>query len=130
MAPYNPYFYPNQYGQTMAQQTQQPTMSQVPMNNTLILVRSEDEARNYPVGLGTSVTFKNEREPYIYSKTMGFSQLDRPVFEKYKLVKEETAEQEIGTAEATISALRGEIEKLWDEITSLKKKKEIDDESV
>lgn len=129
MAPYNPYFYPNQYGQTMAQQPQQ-QMSQVPMNNTLILVRSEDEARNYPVGLGTSVTFKNEREPYIYSKTMGFSQLDRPVFEKYKLVKEETAEQEIGTAEATISALRGEIEKLWDEITSLKKKKEIDDESV
>ena len=127
MAPYNPYFYPNQYGQTMAQQPQQ-QMSQVPMNNTLILVRSEDEARNYPVGLGTSVTFKNEREPYIYSKTMGFSQLDRPVFEKYKLVKEETAEQEIGTAEATISTLRGEIEKLWNEIGNLKK--EIDDESV
>ena len=124
---YNPYYNAYPYGQQQPQQ-QQSLLPQAPANNALILVRSEEEARNYPVGLGYSLTFKNEREPYIYSKTMGFSQLDRPVFEKYKLVKEETAEQEIGTAEATISTLRDEIEKLWNEIGNLKK--EIDDESV
>ena len=33
--------------------------------------------------------FKDENSPYVYTKTMGFSQLDRPQFEKYRLVKEE-----------------------------------------
>lgn len=61
-------------------------------SNGFVMVRSEMEARNYPVAYGNSVTFKDETAPYIYSKTMGYSQLDRPVFEKYKLIKEEVSE--------------------------------------
>ena len=48
------------------------------------------EARSYPVAYGNSVTFKDETAPYIYVKTMGFSQLDTPVFDKYRLVKEQS----------------------------------------
>lgn len=85
---YYPQLYPN-YNQ-YANQIQQPQQSM--RGNSLISVRSEEEARMYPVAPGNSVTFKDENTPYIYTKTMGFSQLDRPVFEKYKLIKEEVPE--------------------------------------
>lgn len=60
-------------------------------NSGFVSVRSEAEAMAYPVAYGNSVTMKDETAPYIYTKSMGFSQLDRPIFDKYKLVKEETA---------------------------------------
>jgi hypothetical protein len=79
---YQQQFYPQNY-----QQPQQ-TVQQI-QSGGFIPVPSEDVARNYPVAPGNSVTFKNENAPYVYTKTMGFSQLDRPIFEKYKLVREE-----------------------------------------
>lgn len=66
-------------------QTQQPAIQQ----SGFVLVQSEQDARAYPVAPGNSITFKDELRPYCYVKTMGFSSLDRPVFEKYRLVKEE-----------------------------------------
>ena len=79
--------YPNGYPNNFYQ------YQNYPQHNTgFITVRSEEEARNYPVAVGNSVTFRNENEPYCYTKTMGFSQLDRPVFEKYRMIKEEPAE--------------------------------------
>lgn len=83
---YNPYQNYNPYQSQLQQQPQNIR------SGSLVSVSSEEEARMYPVGPGNSVTFKNENMPYIYTKTMGFSQLDRPTFEKYKLVKEETSE--------------------------------------
>lgn len=62
---------------------------QVQQSNNFILVPNEDAARNYPVGPGVSVNFKNENAPYIYTKTMGFSQFDRPIFKRYKLIEDE-----------------------------------------
>ena len=94
-----------------------------------VSVRSEAEARNYPVAYGNSVTFKDETAPYIYSKTMGFSQLDRPIFEKYKLVKEETNEAETILPSDSINGIRDEIKHLWDEINALKEAR-IDEQSV
>ena len=70
-------------------QQQIPQMQSQP--NGFVSVRSEAEARAYPVAYGNSVTMKDETAPYIYTKSMGFSQLDRPIFDKYKLVKEEVA---------------------------------------
>lgn len=118
----------NQFGQPMQQQQQLQ-----PQNGGFVTVRSEAEARNYPVGYGNSVTFKDETAPYIYSKTMGYSQLDVPVFEKYKLVKEEAqeAKSEPKPSEADNSALdklKAEIGQIWDEIEALKK--EVRDESA
>ena len=85
----NPY---QNYYQNIPQYQPQQQMAQQPMqqiqNGGFVSVRNEIEAMNYPVAHGMSVTFKDETAPYIYTKTMGFSQMDRPTFEKYKLVKE------------------------------------------
>lgn len=72
--------------QAQAQQMQPPTIQQ----SGFVLVQSEQEARAYPVAPGNSITFKDERLPFCYVKTMGFSQLDRPTFERYRLVKEDS----------------------------------------
>ena len=68
-----------------AQPTYSPAINQSGaqvQNGGFVTVRSEAEARAYPVAPGTSVTFKNESAPYCYTKTMGFSQFDKPIFEK------------------------------------------------
>lgn len=85
---YNPYQYQfnNNYGGMNAPQ---PQVQQVqPQYNGLISVRSEQEAQNYPVAPGNSVIFRDENANYLYTKTMGYSQLDKPTFERYRLVKE------------------------------------------
>lgn len=76
-----------QQQQAQTQQIQQPV--QQIQQSGFVLVQSEQEARSYPVAPGNSITFKDESQPYCYVKTMGFNQLDRPVFEKYRLVKED-----------------------------------------
>lgn len=79
-----------QYGQIQnTPQMQQIMATSSIQSGNLISVRNEDEARMYPVAPGNSVTFKDENTSYIYTKTMGFSQLDRPIFERYKLIKED-----------------------------------------
>lgn len=123
--PYNPNFYNNYYGNSngnyMGSQNQ--TMQQIQpqiQNGGFVMVRSELEARNYPVAFGNSVTFKDETAPYIYSKTMGFSQLDRPIFEKYKLVKEET--KDVASEPNTIDGIKAELNRMWTEIDMLKER--------
>lgn len=67
-------------------------------NGGLISVRSEMEARSYPIAPGNSITFKDESQPYVYVKTMGFSQLDRPTFEKFRLIKEDAPESAVSAS--------------------------------
>ena len=133
MAFYNPnfsgYFNPNYSGYvTQGQQTVQ--------NGGFVTVQNEDEAKAYPVAHGASVTFRDENQPYIYTKTLGFGQFDTPSFEKYKLTKE-TA-QDTRRAESAPSrqrsdilpdyvtkseyeALCGEIDRLKDEVGKLRR---------
>lgn len=89
----NPYYQQmTQQQAMMQQQAQQQSQQQQPQQiqqSGFVLVQSEQEARAYPVAPGNSITFKDESQPYCYVKTMGFNQLDRPVFEKYRLVKED-----------------------------------------
>ena len=87
---YNPYqqYQPNFQQQMQNQSNYQQSQQQI-QNGGFVSVHNENEARNYPIAPGNSVTFKDENAPYVYTKTQGFSQLDRPVFEKYRLVKEE-----------------------------------------
>lgn len=99
-----PYYqgYPNynQFYLPQLQNVQQPqqTVQQTPQiqNGGFVMVKSIQEAMNYAVAPGNSVTFKNENQPYIYTKTLGFSQLDQPIFEVFKLVKEENEWQNDG----------------------------------
>lgn len=83
-------YYQQQYTQPQNQmnQTQMIQSQSQIMNGGFISVRSIEEAYNHPVAPGNSVTFKDENAPYIYTKTMGFSQLEQPIFEKYRLVRE------------------------------------------
>ena len=122
---FNPY-----YNQPI--QAQQPQMfpAQMSGSSSFVSVRNEAEARSYPIAPGNSITFKDETAPYVYTKTMGFSQLDRPVFEKYKLIKETVAEPSNLTTEggsdvqpinSTLDNLKAEIGQIWGEIEGIKK---------
>ena len=113
--------------QQSAQQMQQPTIQQ----SGFVLVQSEQEARAYPVAPGNSITFKDESQPYCYVKTMGFNQLDRPTFERYRLVKEDshvTASDAHTSADGaegskdTVYALKSDLTAIWGEIYALKEK--------
>lgn len=152
-APYQPNYYgqPNPYYQQMqnqammqqnqqmqnaqqqSQQMQQPTIQQ----SGFVLVPSEQEARNYPVAPGNSITFKDENAPYCYVKTMGFNQLDRPTFERYRLVKEDspvTAQNSPTSADSaegskdTAYALKSDLGAIWGEIDAIKEKLKVQDE--
>ena len=110
--PYPMYYVPPvaqnmQMQQQVPQQTTQPTEQQntqlIHTSNDFILVKNENEARQYPVGPGNCVTFKDENAPYIYTKTMGFSQFDRPQFEKIRLVKESESVEEPITQEQNVT---------------------------
>jgi hypothetical protein len=70
-------------------------------NGNIISVPSEAVARNYFLAPGTSGTFINENEPYCYTKTMGLSQFDRPVFKRYRLVEETDEPQDAQTVSTT-----------------------------
>lgn len=103
-------FYPA-YGYQQFQQTQ-------PSGN-FISVRSVEEAYNWPIAPGNSITFKIENTPYVCTKTKGFSALDQPVFERYRLVKEEAPQMATEPSVEPFNA-QSEINALWDEIKALK----------
>lgn len=119
--------YPNAQMQMTAQNQQ--TQPQI-QNGGFIQVHNEDEARNYPIAPGNSVTFKDENAPYVYTKTMGFSQLDRPIFEKYRLVKEDDMPTQNSPVSAEIAqqtdnidyALKTDLTALQAEIDALKQR--------
>ena len=133
---FNPYQYPQQYGypmqqpQPLQQPIQQPAQPQI-QNGGFLSAPNEAYARNYQVALGTSVTFKDENAPYVYEKTMGFSQLEGPKFEKYRLIKEEAdapanlPEKESFDGKAmndTLENLIGEIEAIKADIKGIKER--------
>lgn len=106
----------------MQQQVPIQQMPQQMQSGGFMSVRTEQEARNYPVAPGNVMTFKIENQPYVCEKSQGFSQLEGPIFNKYRLVKEdEVAEPE--TSEATVDIdLRKELDDLKEEVRILKEK--------
>lgn len=109
----------NNYGYPYQMYPQNNPQPQQIQNGGFISVRSEQEARNYPVAIGNSVTFHDETSAHVYTKTMGFSQLDRPTFKKYKLVEEDIEEEQTPN---DMESLRSDIKKIWSEINALKRK--------
>lgn len=136
---YNGYF-PTNYGygyqnpaslQAQMQAMQQQTQIPQAQTSGYIIVRSEEEARNYPVAAGNSITFFNETEPYCYKKTAGNSPLDRPDFKVYKIIEQEAAEIVQKTGQNTtnneqmnneqMNALKAEINAINDKYEALQK---------
>ena len=118
---YNNYFSPYGNYQQYQQYQQAPQTIQ---NGGFVSVRSAQEAFNYPVALGNSVTFKDETAPYIYVKTRGFSQLEEPVFEQFQLVKVDNSQKVAESAQITSTeyALKSDLLAFQQEIDLLKKK--------
>lgn len=123
MMAYNPYLsYQYPYQQAYQQNYQQTNQIQ---NTGLVSVRSVEEAYNYPVAPGNSITFKDETQPFVYTKTKGFSPLEQPVFEKYRLVKvEESQNVAKNPSKTPETGFDGEkqINLLWQEVNALKRK--------
>lgn len=90
---YPQYSYPSYYPQMQnvyAAGQQQPAPQQI-RSGGIVSVANEDEARRYPVAPGYTVTMRDENGPYLYEKTMGYSQLDQPIFRKARIVFEDDA---------------------------------------
>lgn len=117
---YNP-LYPYQGYNYNPFQQMAPVQPQQGQTTGFISVRSVEEAINWPIAPGNSLTFKDESAPYIYTKTKGFSQLEQPIFERFRLVKEE-GEMAPSPATSPTEAYdaKGQIETLWKEVEGLK----------
>jgi uncharacterized small protein (DUF1192 family) len=111
----------------MSQMPQQP-IQQI-QNGGFLAAPNEEYVHNYPVAPGNCVTFKIEGKPYVMEKSMGFSQLDSPKIEKYRLVKEEPSErpnlpqnglEDIKAIVSSIDKINEQIEALWSEIDAIK----------
>lgn len=115
--------YPQQIQQQQIQQPQQQMQPQM-QSGGFVSVRTEQEARNYPVAPGNVMTFKIEGQPYVCEKAQGFSQLEGPVFRKYKLVEEipQTEEQQIQIVEPNTDDIWLELKSLREELETLKSK--------
>lgn len=87
---YPQYGYPSYYpqAQNLYSAPQQPVQQQI-RSGGIVSVANEAEARRYPVAPGYTVTMRDENEPYLYEKTMGYSQLDQPIFRKARIVFED-----------------------------------------
>ena len=128
---YPQYQYPQYQIPTQPQPVQQPVVQQPTQvaqptqqiqNGGFVSVHDEEEARNYPVAPGNSVTFKDESAPYVYTKTQGFSQLDRPQFVKYRLVRESDEEFSEKTVEETgnVYALKSDVDAIASQIKDIR----------
>ena len=115
------YQYQQMYQQPMQfQQPQQSSGQNMQIQNGgYVTVRNEEQARNYPVAPGSSLTFLNETEPYCYKKTMSFSPLDHPIFERYRIVKEEIAEAAPPAEKSPDPEWRAEIDSIYAMIDKL-----------
>ena len=134
---YPQYSYPSYYPQMQnvyGTAQQQPAPQQI-RSGGIVSVANEDEARRYPVAPGYTVTMRDENGPYLYEKTMGYSQLDQPIFRKARIVfeddaiKQEKPEKpeeppkiyaELKQLEALRDAVAIEFKKMRDWIESLK----------
>lgn len=84
--------YQNPYQQALQQQYQQLAQNVQPQEYGFVRVQSEEQAREWKVAPGNSVTFINDTAPYCYTKSMGLSQFDTPVFRKFRLEEEAVTE--------------------------------------
>lgn len=115
--------------QQLQQQSQPQPQPQI-QNGGFMQIPSEEMARTYPVAPGNCVTFKIEGKPIVMEKSMGFSQLEAPRIDRYRLVREEDTQNEqnlpqngpknIEADNKSNDELKDEIKRLWDEINKLK----------
>lgn len=119
-----PYYPPvsGLYQQPAPLPQQQPVQQQI-RSGGIVSVSGEEEARRYPVAPGYTVTMRDDTGPYLYEKTMGFSQLDQPIFRKARIVFEDAAQaaqekQEQPQTPAVVYAELSQLEALRDAVAA------------
>lgn len=133
--PQNQAFQQQNYPQNIQQNQQNyPQNQQQIQNGGFMLVPSEDMARTYPVAPGNCVTFKIEGKPIVMEKSMGFSQLEAPRIDKYRLVREEeaaneqnlpqNAPKETSMNNEALEEVKEQIKALYEDIDDIKKRLE------
>lgn len=127
--PMNPGFvqnpnYPQNQGMAAnnATQTMSIGMPKLEVPNVFVPVANENVAKNYPVGYGNTVIFKDENEPKLYVKTMGYSQLESPIFESYIKEVNKPISDDVKEKPMTLSYddLKSEIDDLKGQIKGIK----------
>ena len=122
--------YAAQQNVQQAPQVNAQNQSQQIQNGGFMMVPNEDVVNTYPVAPGNCVTFKIEGKPIVMEKSMGFSQLEAPKIDRYRLVKEDAPEtpqerqndvEKVETKDSTINALERQIDALSDRINALEK---------
>jgi len=81
----NPYGFQQPYQGNM-QQTQPMQQQMTVPNQILAWVRSEEEAINFPLGIGQSIFLMNQNDNYLYMKSV--DQLGKQTFIKKRLIDE------------------------------------------
>lgn len=86
-------YIPNNYN-LYGQQFQSAQQFMQPQTNNIVHVQNEQQARAWTVAPNSSVMFIDDSSPHCYTKTMGMSQLEPPIFKCFKLVEVETSQQQ------------------------------------
>lgn len=123
-------YLPQQQMAPVQQPIQQAPVQPQIQNGGYVNVQSEQEARDYLVAQGTSVTFINQPEKMMYEKIRGFSSMEAPTFKKYKII--ELKDENTADGTEPISNIeyveKADFEALKKEVEALKGKKADDDE--
>lgn len=127
----NPYLQPQYFAQAKPNSVAA-VDGQIPQQKPItyggmVPVSSIEEVLKYPVQPGICIHFKDENADYIYTKTQGFSQMEKPVYEAYMLQKvdfepllpENKKLANFATVEQ-MSELTGVISQLTQEVMALK----------
>lgn len=114
-----------QYPQQIPQPVQPPPQIQPQMQNSgFMLAPSEEYVNSYAVAPGNCITFKIEGKPLILEKSKGFSQLEAPRIDRYRLIKEEQPEPVDNVNNPTVNdrlvEMENKIASMWSEIEGLK----------
>jgi flagellar biosynthesis/type III secretory pathway protein FliH len=134
---FNQGFQQNQAFQQQPQNCQQQNMPQNQLqiqNGGFMQIPTEEMARSYPVAPGNCVTFKIEGKPIVMEKSMGFSQLEAPRIDRYRLVREEDTpntsnlpQEPSETSEKDINMfndIKGQVEEIRADLDDIKKRLE------
>ena len=99
-------------------QNQQPQVS-------FMSIRGKDIAINYPIAPNNTIIFRDEVEPYIYVKSMGYSPLDKPVMDIYRREEPNLAQESLPIIKednSTIEKMQDDIEAIMKDVEGIKQK--------
>ena len=78
---------------------------QQPQQTNFVHVQNEMQAREWAIAPNSSITFIDDNQPYFYTKSMGVSQFEPPVFKRYRIVEDIAPENVQNVSQASSEPL-------------------------